>query len=117
MKSMRQRIRDPIHDLIEFEGPESSELEGMLWRVLQTRPFQRLRRVKQLGFSDLVYPGATHSRFAHSVGVFHTARQLMEIVERQTSSRKIMRLLQRWCMTLGMDLLVMHLRLWANAWG
>jgi uncharacterized protein len=88
MKSMRQRIRDPIHDLIEFEGPESSELEGMLWRVLQTRPFQRLRRVKQLGFSDLVYPGATHSRFAHSVGVFHTARQLMEIVERQTSSKQ-----------------------------
>ena len=78
-----QRIRDPLHDLIEFEM--SNELECMLWDVLQTRPFQRLRRVKQLGFCDLVYPGASHSRFAHSVGVFHTARQLMEIVRKHSS--------------------------------
>ncbi|MGP0057675.1 MAG: HD domain-containing protein [Beijerinckiaceae bacterium] len=74
-----QRIRDPLHDLIEFS---SSELERTLWKVVQTRPFQRLRRVKQLGFSDLVYPGASHSRFAHSIGVFHTARQLMAVVRR-----------------------------------
>ncbi len=74
-----QRIRDPLHDLIEFS---TSELERTLWRVVQTRPFQRLRRVKQLGFSDLVYPGASHSRFAHSLGVFHTARQLMAVVRR-----------------------------------
>ena len=72
-----QRIRDPLHDLIEFS---TSELERTLWKVVQTRAFQRLRRVKQLGFSDLVYPGASHSRFAHSVGVFHTARQMMAIV-------------------------------------
>ncbi|WP_297322259.1 HD domain-containing protein [uncultured Bartonella sp.] len=43
-----------------------------------------MRRVKQLGFSDLVYPGATHFRFAHSLGVFHTARQLMHIIRRHT---------------------------------
>jgi HD superfamily phosphohydrolase len=77
-----QRIRDPLHDLIEFSD---SELERTLWKVVQTRPFQRLRRVKQLGFSDLVYPGASHSRFAHSIGVFHTARQLMEVVHRRVS--------------------------------
>jgi len=77
-----QRIRDPLHDLIEFSD---SELERTLWEVIQTRPFQRLRRVKQLGFSELVYPGATHSRFAHSLGVFHTARRLMEIVHRHTA--------------------------------
>ncbi|WP_448146633.1 HD domain-containing protein [Labrys miyagiensis] len=74
----QQRIRDPLHDLIEFK--DNDELERTLWRVIQTQPFQRLRRVKQLGFSDLVYPGACHSRFAHSVGVFHTARQLMDVV-------------------------------------
>ncbi|MCA3652137.1 MAG: HD domain-containing protein [Methylobacterium sp.] len=74
-----QRIRDPLHDLVEFFD---TELDRALWDVVQTRPFQRLRRVKQLGFSDLVYPGATHSRFAHSIGVFHTARQLMGVVRR-----------------------------------
>lgn len=77
-----QRIRDPLLDLVEFS---TSELERTLWKVLQTRPFQRFRRVKQLGFSDLVYPGASHSRFAHSVGVFYTARQLMEVVHRHVS--------------------------------
>ena len=73
-----QRIRDPLHNLIEFRA---NEFENVLWSVIQTRPFQRLRRVKQLGFSDFVYPGATHSRLMHSVGVFHTARKLMRVVE------------------------------------
>lgn len=72
-----QRVRDPVHNLITFEA---SHFENVIWRVIQTRPFQRLRRVKQLGFSDFVYPGATHSRFSHSIGVFHTARQLMGII-------------------------------------
>lgn len=73
-----QRIRDPIHNIIAFEG---NAFENMIWELINTRPFQRLRRVKQLGFSDLVYPGATHSRFAHSVGVFHIARRMMKIIE------------------------------------
>ena len=74
----QQRVRDPLHNLIEFRD---NEFENTLWNVLRTRAFQRLRRVKQLGFSDLVFPGATHSRFAHSVGVFHVARILMAVVE------------------------------------
>jgi uncharacterized protein len=73
-----QRIRDPLHDVIEFRA---DEFENALWQALQSRPFQRLRRIKQLGFSDLVYPGASHSRFAHSVGVFHTARRLMRVID------------------------------------
>ncbi len=74
-----QRIRDPVHDLIPFDA---TEFDSALWGVLQTGPFQRLRRIRQLGFSEFVYPGATHSRFAHSVGTFHIARRLMQIVER-----------------------------------
>jgi uncharacterized protein len=72
-----QRIRDPLHNLIEFR---SDQFEQTLWRVIQTRPFQRLRRIRQLGFSELVFPGATHTRFAHSIGVFHVARQLMRVI-------------------------------------
>lgn len=72
-----QRIRDPLHNLIEFPA---DEFHDAMWRAIQSPQFQRLRRIKQLGFSDLVYPGATHTRFAHSIGVFHTARRLMEVV-------------------------------------
>jgi HD superfamily phosphohydrolase len=82
----QQRIRDPLHDLIEFDVDES-QLERVLWRVVQTRPFQRLRRVKQLGFSDFVYPGATHSRLLHSLGVFHTARRLMQVIRKSGAPR------------------------------
>ncbi len=78
-----QRIRDPIHNLIEF-GTE--QFEHTMWQVIQTLPFQRLRRIRQLGFSEFVFPGATHTRFAHSIGVFHVARQLMSVIERQIRS-------------------------------
>jgi HD superfamily phosphohydrolase len=85
----QQRIRDPLHDLVEFD--EGSHLENVLWRVIQTRPFQRLRRIKQLGFSDYVYPGATHSRLIHSIGVFHTARRLMRVIEKHVSPYEVAR--------------------------
>lgn len=75
-----QRIRDPVHNLIEFRA---DQFEHTLWQIIQTRPFQRLRRIRQLGFSEFVFPGATHSRFAHSIGVFHTARQLIRVIQRQ----------------------------------
>lgn len=84
-----QRVRCPIHNLIEFGNtPDTAQrqLEKVLWEVVQTRPFQRLRRIRQLGFSELVFPGATHTRFAHSLGVFHTARLLMRIIERHIAS-------------------------------
>lgn len=58
-------IRDPIHGYILF-----SDLEREL---IDSRPFQRLRRIKQLAGAYLVYPGAEHSRFSHSLGVMHLA--------------------------------------------
>ena len=64
-------IRDPIHNVITFENTETDQL---LFRLVNCREFQRLRRIKQLGLSELVFPGANHSRFAHSIGVMHTAR-------------------------------------------
>ena len=74
MISKPRRIRDPLHNIIEFKD---DPFENTLWDLLQARPFQRLRRIKQLGFSDFVYPGATHSRFMHSLGVFHIAKRLL----------------------------------------
>jgi HD superfamily phosphohydrolase len=79
-----QRIRDPLHDLIEFD---TSDFESLMWEALNAREFQRLRRVKQLGFSELVYPGASHTRFAHSVGVFHTARHLASVLAKRLDNK------------------------------
>ncbi len=70
---MRDRVfRDPVHGLIEFRG-EDTELAA----VLETRAFQRLRRIKQMGFAWLVYPGAEHSRFGHALGAYHVAQRVV----------------------------------------
>jgi HD superfamily phosphohydrolase len=76
-----QRVRDPVHGLIIFYA--DSALDQLAWRLLDTPEFQRLRRVKQLGVTDFVFPSATHTRFAHCIGVFHTARRLVEVIDRQ----------------------------------
>jgi HD superfamily phosphohydrolase len=68
-------ITDPVHGDIRL-----SELER---RIVDSPPFQRLRRVKQLGTTHLVYPGATHTRFSHSLGTVVAAQMLLDIVLEQ----------------------------------
>ena len=76
-----KRIRDPIHGLIRFEA--ESEVDQLAWQLLDAPEVQRLRAIKQLGFLHLVFPGATHTRFAHSIGVYSVARKLLDIIARQ----------------------------------
>jgi uncharacterized protein len=78
-----QRVRDPVHGLIVFR--EDNRLDQLVWQLLDTPEFQRLRRIRQLGVSEFVFPSATHTRFAHSIGVFHTARSLIDIIKREIS--------------------------------
>ena len=78
--SKTQRIRDPVHDLIVFS--KGDKFAQFVWRLVNCCEFQRLRRIRQLGYSEFVYPGATHTRFAHSLGIFHMARRLIEIIEK-----------------------------------
>jgi uncharacterized protein len=66
-------FRDPVHGLIEFKG-EHRELAA----VLDTRAMQRLRRIKQMGWAWLVYPGAEHSRFGHALGAYHIATRITD---------------------------------------
>lgn len=77
---MIKRIRDPVHGLMTFDL--SKEVDKAAWHLINTPEFQRLRRVKQLGVSEFTFPGATHTRLSHSIGVFHLARRLMEVAER-----------------------------------
>jgi HD superfamily phosphohydrolase len=68
-KRMRQVIRDPLHGYIELD-----ELASV---IIDTVEMQRLRRIRQLGFSYLVYPGANHTRFEHSLGTYHLMNVLL----------------------------------------
>lgn len=57
------QFRDPIHGFIEVSALEM--------KIIDSAPFQRLRNIKQLATTYLVYPGAEHTRFGHSLGVMH----------------------------------------------
>ena len=66
---MKARVfRDPVHGLIGLEGADAP-----IGELLDTRALQRLRRVRQMGFASLVYPGAEHTRFGHALGAMHVA--------------------------------------------
>jgi uncharacterized protein len=73
-------IRDPVHDVIAFrlERP----VDALLFKLLNAAEFQRLRRIHQLGMASLAYPGATHSRYSHSMGVMETARKIIDQLRR-----------------------------------
>jgi len=59
-------VRDPLWDTIR--------LDASAVRIVDTPEFQRLRYIRQLGFTHLVYPGATHTRFDHALGVYHLTK-------------------------------------------
>ena len=65
-----QKIYDAVHGFIRF-----SELERML---IDSEPFQRLHHIHQLGIAHIVYPGATHTRFEHSLGCMELATRIFD---------------------------------------
>jgi HD superfamily phosphohydrolase len=77
-----------IHDLPEVYGPfettirvpeyASVPLTSRILKIIDARELQRLRLVKQLGFVEKVYPGAGHTRFEHSLGVYHRAINIVK---------------------------------------
>ncbi len=71
------RIRDPIHGTIVVSDEEK--------QVVDSRFFQRLRNVRQLGFGDLAFPGATHTRHIHSLGAMHVASRLFDALSATAS--------------------------------
>lgn len=79
---MSKRLRDPVLGLIVFDV-ENDSLDCLAWRLLDTPEFQRLRRIRQLGVAEFTFPSAVHTRFAHSIGVFHTARTLVRVIARE----------------------------------
>ena len=72
---------DPLHGAIQLDS--SCPGEAMAIDLIDTAPFQRLRRIRQLGTAYLTFQGAESSRFTHSLGVLHLARQALGQLERQ----------------------------------
>lgn len=77
-------IRDPVHGFI-YREPHERDL-------IDTKLFQRLRFLHQLALAHLVYPGATHTRFDHSLGAFHVAGGLAKALVQSDSEKRLVRL-------------------------
>jgi len=79
--SKTYEIRDPIHGFVELNEWERD--------IVNHSVFQRLRRIRQLALTDMIYPGAMHTRFEHSLGVMHVATRMFdEIVKRRSDFLK-----------------------------
>lgn len=73
-------LRDPIHNDIIITNP-------IIMNLINTKEFQRLRRIKQLATASYTFPGAEHSRFSHSLGVYHLANQVSQHFEKYYASQ------------------------------
>ncbi|MBB3114091.1 hypothetical protein FHS18_006207 [Paenibacillus phyllosphaerae] len=68
-------FKDPVHKYIYVQ-------DRTIWNLINTKEFQRLRRIRQLGTSYLTFHGAEHSRFSHSLGVYEITRKVISQFER-----------------------------------
>jgi HD superfamily phosphohydrolase len=68
---------DPIYGTIAFDNPV---IDSILLNIIDTIEFQRLRYITQLGFAHYVFPGATHNRYSHSLGVVYLTKRLLNIL-------------------------------------
>lgn len=67
----RKIINDPVFGFINLQS-------DIIFDLIEHHYFQRLRRIKQLGLSSLVYPGANHTRFEHAIGALHLMRSAID---------------------------------------
>jgi HD superfamily phosphohydrolase len=74
-------IRDPLWNNIR--------VDPLALRLVDTRAFQRLRYVRQLGLAYLVYPGASHSRFEHALGAYHLAQRALGLFGERDLERDV----------------------------
>ena len=72
---MERIYRDPVHNIITLSDHRKDD--ALLIKLIDTREFQRLRYIRQLGLAHYTYQGAEHSRFTHSLGVMHVMTRVM----------------------------------------
>lgn len=74
-------FKDPVHRYVRVQ-------DQLIWDLIATPEFQRLRRIKQLGTTYLTFHGAEHSRFNHSLGVYEIVRRMVKQMEKEPSWNK-----------------------------
>src|SRR5690625_3928252 len=79
-------FKDPVHRYVRVS-------DQVIWDLIATPEFQRLRRIKQLGATNLTFHGAEHSRFNHSLGVYEIVRSIINKFEKYPEWNKGERLL------------------------
>lgn len=75
-KNKRKILNDPVYGFVTIPN-------DLIFDLIENKFFQRLRRIKQLGLSNLVYPGALHTRFHHCIGAMNLMDQSLNILERK----------------------------------
>ncbi|MCK7539814.1 MAG: hypothetical protein MZV63_57375 [Marinilabiliales bacterium] len=70
----RKIVNDPVYGFIDIPG-------DFILELIESRWFQRLRHIKQLGLTNYVYPGANHTRFQHSLGALHLMSLAIETLK------------------------------------
>ncbi|HXB58187.1 MAG TPA: HD domain-containing protein, partial [Candidatus Acidoferrales bacterium] len=77
------KFRDPVHNFMTFNGEEV--------KLINLDLLQRLRGIRQLAMASLVYPGALHTRFDHTLGVAHVAGQMADELKLDNDERNLVR--------------------------
>src|SRR5271165_1964874 len=80
---LKLKFRDPVHNFIRFDAEEV--------KLINLDVLQRLRGIRQLAMASLVYPGALHTRFDHTLGVAHVAGQMADELELDADEMRVVR--------------------------
>lgn len=81
-------FRDPIHNVINLDTGDKV-INDLIIALIDSKEFQRLRFIKQLGFVYLAYPSATHTRFEHSLGVAFLAKKFLAKISNKNLDKNI----------------------------
>jgi HD superfamily phosphohydrolase len=82
-------INDPVYGFITIDHP-------LILEVIRNPFYQRLRRIQQMGFANLVYPGAVHTRLHHSLGAYHLMCNALATLRKEFPLQKMKNWEQNW---------------------
>lgn len=83
-----QQMADPVYGIVQFD--RYNPHHQLVLDVVNSRAFQRLRRIKQMGLAEFVFPGAVHTRFNHSLGATHLMVKALWVLKQDRRARELL---------------------------